>query len=136
MKKLIMCGITLFGLTWTLQSAVAVDVKSHQFTVVNKSSLYIAEIRVSEGNNKRWRSDILGQDALADGESVSIDFEYVPGNCMRSLKVVYGDHEAAGRNDGKYDVFEKVDLCRLKSLTIDVDENARQTVPSWDYESR
>ncbi len=136
MKTFLACGMMVIGLIWAGHGTAAAELRNHQFKISNRSGLYITEIRVSEGNSKRWKSDILGQDALGDDESVSIDFEYAPGTCVRSLKIVYGDRDESSRNNGKYDVFEKVDLCRLRTLTIGVDDTASKTVPSWEFESR
>ncbi|HVG34420.1 MAG TPA: hypothetical protein VM911_15225 [Pyrinomonadaceae bacterium] len=44
------------------------------FTVVNETGVEINKLFVSPHSAKDWQEDVLGQDTLADGDSVNIHF--------------------------------------------------------------
>jgi len=79
-------------------------------TLVNNTSKTVAEFYGSNTGTGEWQEDILGQDTLAPGEEVSIDFDDGTGYCMFDFKIVY--------TDGSEEVEEKFNVCDYGKLTL------------------
>ncbi|HEV2913334.1 MAG TPA: hypothetical protein VGX92_08460 [Pyrinomonadaceae bacterium] len=57
------------------------------FTLVNDTGVTINELYVSPHSSNDWEEDVLGQDQLADGESVNIHFSRSEKAAKWDLKV-------------------------------------------------
>jgi hypothetical protein len=57
------------------------------FTLVNDTGVTINELYVSPHSSNEWEEDVLGQDQLADGESVNIHFSRSEKAAKWDLKV-------------------------------------------------
>ena len=84
------------------------------FTLINGSaSVTIVHVYVSVAVIDAWEEDILGQDVLAPGDSVSIHFskfDSAAGQCLYDIRV-----DGAGGEQG---VIYAVDLCATDTVTF------------------
>lgn len=80
------------------------------FTLVNKTGYQIDDVYVSPTKVDEWGKDIMGKDALADGEKVDIVFPHGDGKCKFDVKVKY--------NDGDTAEWANVDLCEYTAITL------------------
>ncbi len=81
------------------------------FTLRNKTGYQIDEVYVSVRSSKNWGKDIMGSDALDDGEKVNIVFPHGNGACRFDLKVKYHD-------DGSTAEWSDVNLCEYETITL------------------
>jgi hypothetical protein len=80
------------------------------FTLINKTGYQIDDVYVSPTKADEWGKDIMGKDALADGEKVDIVFPHGDGKCKFDVKVKYNDGDTAEWGD--------VDLCEYSAITL------------------
>jgi hypothetical protein len=80
------------------------------FTLVNKTGYQIDDVYVSPAKVDEWGKDIMGKDALADGEKVDITVPHGDGKCKFDIKVKYNDGDSAEWGD--------VDLCEYNAITL------------------
>ena len=80
------------------------------FKLVNKTGAQVDEVYVSKHSSDNWGKDVMGRDALADGENVDITFPHGGSACHFDIKVKYHDGDTAEWND--------VDLCQYEKITI------------------
>ena len=80
------------------------------FTLVNKTGYQIDDVYVSPTKADEWGKDIMGKDALADGEKVDITFPHGGEKCKFDIKVKYNDGDSAEWGD--------VDLCEYNAITL------------------
>src|ERR1700759_1819309 len=80
------------------------------FTLVNKTGAQIDDVYISPVKTDEWGKDIMGKDALADGEKVDIEFPHGDGKCKFDIKVKYHDGDTAEWGD--------VDLCEYTAITL------------------
>ena len=83
------------------------------FTLINKTGYQIDEVYVSAASAKKWGSDIMGPNAIADGASVDITFAHGGSACMFDIKVVYEDKDTAE--------FGNVNLCQYEKISLSWD---------------
>lgn len=72
-------------LLFTGRSAALAD--KQDFTLVNKTGVEIHGLFVSPADKDDWEEDILGQDTLADGASVTVHFDRDDSTAKWDLKV-------------------------------------------------
>jgi hypothetical protein len=65
-------GLLAAGISLLLSSAAIAGVQD--FTLHNETGVEIHEVYVAPSKSDDWEEDILGDDTLADGESVDITF--------------------------------------------------------------
>lgn len=65
------------------------------FTLVNSTGYQIDSVHVSEASSRSWGSDVMGRDALAEGESVDVEFDNRGKTCRWALMVKYNDGDKA-----------------------------------------
>jgi hypothetical protein len=80
------------------------------FTLVNKTGYQIDDVYVSPASSDDWGNDIMGKDALADGEKVDIVFPHGGKACKFDIKVKY--------NDGDTAEWTSVDLCEYETISL------------------
>ena len=90
------------------------------FILKNKTGYQIDEVYVSAGSSKSWGKDIMGSDALADGERVKITFPHGNGACMFDIKVKYHD-------DGSTAEWSGVNLCEYEAISLFWDNKSQVT---------
>jgi len=81
------------------------------FRLKNKTGYQIDEVHVSKHSSDSWGKDIMGSDALADGESVKIVFPHGGGACHFDIQVKYHDDNSTAE-------WGDVDLCEYEAITL------------------
>jgi hypothetical protein len=89
------------------------------FKLVNKTRYQIDEVYVSKHSSDSWGRDIMGSDALGNGESVNITFPHSGNACHFDIKVVYHDGDKAE--------FDDVNLCDYDKITLFWDASKQTT---------
>jgi hypothetical protein len=80
------------------------------FTLKNKTGYQIDEVYVSPHSSRNWGHDHMGSDALADGDSVDINFAHGGQACRFDIQVKYNDGDKAEWGD--------VDLCKYTAISL------------------
>ncbi len=81
------------------------------FSVVNDSSITLAQVFVGPSDSADWGNDIMGRDVLSSGETVNISFSRFDGEtCLYDVKVV--------GSAGEIGVMYKVDLCSVTTVSF------------------
>jgi hypothetical protein len=80
------------------------------FKLINKTGYQIDSVYVGASSSKSWGNDIMGRDALADGETVNITFPHTTSACSFDIKVKY--------NDGDTAEWSQVDLCKWEKISL------------------
>ena len=107
MKKMVVVGI-LMGLLISFSSTVFAG--AQDFTLVNKTGVTIVSVFVCPNASKTWGDDIMGQDVLANGDSVDIVFN--PGD-----KVTYWDIRVEDKS-GDFLEWDKFNLKKISKITL------------------
>lgn len=90
------------------------------FVLKNKTGYQIDEVYVSSAANKSWGHDVMGSDALGEGERVKITFPHGNGACMFDIKVRYHD-------DGSTAEWNGVNLCKYETISLFWDDKNQVT---------
>lgn len=80
------------------------------FTLKNKTGYQIDEVYVSTHSSKNWGRDRMGSDALAEGETLDVQFPHGNGACKFDIKVKYHDEDTAE--------WGNVDLCQYTTISL------------------
>jgi len=81
------------------------------FKLLNKTGYQIDSVYVGPHSSSEWGRDIMGQDALSDGEAaVNITFPHRTSACSFDIKVAY--------NDGDEATWDSVNLCKVSTVTL------------------
>jgi hypothetical protein len=80
------------------------------FKMVNKTGYQIDSVYVSRASSDSWGKDIMGKDALGDGDAVNITFPHGGSACMFDIKVKYQDGDTAE--------WTNVDLCKYDTISL------------------
>ena len=91
--------------------ALALD---QDFVLVNSTGVVIEKIFVSPHDADKWGDDIMGQDVLADGESLEVKFHRDEAAAEWDLKIE--DRE------GNTIEWEKLSLPTINKITLDYDD--------------
>ncbi len=86
----------------------------------NKTGYQIDEVYVSPHSSKHWGRDVMGSDALADGEGVKIRFPHGGAACRFDIKVKYHDDNSTAE-------WSNVDLCQYETISLFWDEHGQVT---------
>lgn len=117
MRKLILAALALAAISAT--SSLPAHAGDQDFTLVNRTGYQIDGIFVSPNSEPKWGPDIMGRDALADGEQVAITFVREADACKWDLKARY--------NDGEQATWAGVDLCTTSKISLFYDHDAGTT---------
>ena len=79
--------------------------------IVNDTGFTMVEFYGSNKGSQSWEEDILGQDVLADGQSVVINFNDDSGYCKFDFRAVF--------EDGDEVVEAGVNVCEIGSFTFE-----------------
>ena len=80
------------------------------FKLRNKTGYQIDEVYVSGHSSHNWGRDVMGSDALADGEVVNITFPHNASACHYDIKVKYNDGDTAEWSD--------INLCNYSEISL------------------
>ena len=80
------------------------------FKMVNKTGYQIDSVYVSRASIANWGKDIMGKEALGDGDAVNITFPHGGSACKFDIKVEYKDGDSAEWSD--------VDLCQYETISL------------------
>lgn len=80
------------------------------FTLHNQTGVIISELYVSPHHSNQWQEDVLGQDVLADDESVDIHFSERTKPKLWDIKVVDSEGESI--------VWENLNLLEISEVTL------------------
>lgn len=83
----------------------------NDFTLVNKTGYVIDKVFVGASKSEEWGEDILGQDVLNDGESVTIKFHPKASTETYDIKVTY-------KIDNSSVVWYGYDLTKINKITL------------------
>ena len=89
------------------------------FTLQNKTGYQIDEVYVSQSSSRNWGNDVMGRDALADGNTVDISFNAPENACHWDMRVKY--------NDGDEATWNNLNLCNISKVTLFWDRKAQTT---------
>jgi hypothetical protein len=103
---------------------MAQDAKQN-FKLVNKTGYELKALYVSPSKSDDWEDDILGQDTLADGQSVNVHFSPKVRTCKWDLKVTYSDDDSSA-------VWNDIDLCTVERITIKYNRKSDTTSATFD----
>jgi hypothetical protein len=95
-------------LTPVVSTAFASDA---DFKLKNRTGYQIDEVYVSSHSSGDWGKDIMGKDALADGEVLNVTFAHGGSACHFDIKVKYHD-------DGSTAEWGNVDLCQYETISL------------------
>ncbi|WP_439816838.1 hypothetical protein [Zavarzinia sp. CC-PAN008] len=101
-------GKLMLGLTLGLvaQASAAQADSLQDFTVRNNGNTYVHYIYVSPITTSEWEDDVLGNDVLGPGSSITIRMNgYRSDQCLFDIKVV-------DENQGERE-YRKVNLCKV-----------------------
>lgn len=104
--------------------ATAAMAGEQDFSLTNKTGYQINEIYVSPSKTDDWEEDVMGVDALANGESVDIEFNVGERNCNWDLKAVY--------DDGEEVVWFGFNLCEVSSITLFYNDKTGETSAQYE----
>lgn len=93
-----------------LLASTAALAGEQDFTLHNKTGAEIHKLQVSPHKADDWGEDILGQDTLADGETLDIKFG-------RSEKAAHWDLRIEDK-DGNSVVWESLNLLEISEVTL------------------
>jgi hypothetical protein len=79
------------------------------FRLNNRSNATINEIYVSSSNDNSWGRDLLGQNVLAPGQTLTIRLPQ--GQCLNDIRVVLASGQAHERR--------RVDTCQITDYNIE-----------------
>ena len=81
------------------------------FELLNNTDQTIKELYVSPSKDDEWGDDILGDDVLPSGQTVTIRFDrYSSGKCYYDIKVVTSSGDEGVLND--------TNLCEISYVTF------------------
>ncbi|AMB43667.1 hypothetical protein [Methylobacterium sp. AMS5] len=114
---------TAFSLTLLATAALAPSLTLAQgkqdFTLVNRTGYQIDEVYVGPVNQSHWGQDVMGKDAIGNGDKADITFNGGSNACKWDIKVVY--------NDGDESEFRGVNLCNVSTVTLFWNRSAGET---------
>lgn len=113
-------ALVLFALAMGISlPAVPSWAGQQDFTLVNRTGYQIDEVYVSRSSSRNWGDDIMGKDALDDGNRVNISFNAPDRVCAWDMKVKYNDGDEATWND--------INLCNISTVTLHWDRKRQVT---------
>ncbi|ARO54412.1 exported protein of unknown function [Methylorubrum extorquens] len=111
-------SLTLLA-TAALAPNLALAQGKQDFTLVNRTGYQIDEVYVGPVNQSHWGQDVMGKDAIANGDTADITFNGGSNACKWDIKVVY--------NDGDESEFRGVNLCDVSKVTLFWNRSAGET---------
>jgi hypothetical protein len=81
------------------------------FKLKNRTGYQIDEVYVSAHSSGKWGKDLMGSDALADGEVLTVTFPHGGSACQFDIKVKYHDDNSTAE-------WGDVNLCQYESISL------------------
>jgi hypothetical protein len=81
------------------------------FKLKNKTGYQIDEVYVSSHSSGKWGKDLMGSDALADGEVLNVTFPHGGGACQFDIKVKYHDDNSTAE-------WGDINLCQYETISL------------------
>lgn len=100
--------------------ATAVHANDADFKLHNKTGYQIDEVYVSPHASSKWGRDIMGTNALGDGETVNITFPHGNGACQFDIRVKYNDDNSTAE-------WSNVNLCQYETISLFWDNKTQVT---------
>ena len=97
----------------------AAHAAQQDFTLHNKTGYQIDEVYVSQSSSRNWGKDIMGRDALEDGNTVDVSFNAPDNACRWDMRVKY--------NDGDEATWNNLNLCNISKVTLFWDRKNEKT---------
>ena len=107
MKHAMVILVAAAGLAASVSFASAFD---RHVVIVNKTSYSITEFYASSVGVDDWQEDILGEDVLKHGKSVSVNVDDGTGYCKYDFRAVF--------DDGSETVKKGVNVCEVGKFTF------------------
>lgn len=106
-------------------SVSAMAQAKQDFQLVNKTGYEISSVFVSASKADEWEDDVLTDDTLDDGDTLTVRFKGAGKTCKFDIKVVYevDDSEA---------IWHDIDLCATSKVTIRYNKNTDTTSATFD----
>ena len=101
-------------------SFAAAQASDADFKLKNRTGYQIDEVYVSAHSSRNWGNDIMGSDALSDGETVTITFPHGNGACQFDIKVKYHDDNSTAE-------WSNVNLCQYETISLYWDSKSQVT---------
>lgn len=105
--------------TAVLLNASVAFAAQQDFTLHNRTGYQIDEVYVSQSSSKNWGKDIMGRDALDDGNTVDVSFTAPDNACRWDMRVKY--------NDGDEATWNNLNLCNINKVTLFWDRKGETT---------
>ncbi len=102
--------VALCALALSTSVTLPLHAGDQDFTLVNDTGVVINEVYVSPASAKDWQEDVLGEDALNDGEEVEITFSREEEDCAWDIMVK--------DSEGTAIYWENIDLCKYSTITL------------------
>jgi hypothetical protein len=90
------------------------------FKLKNKTGYQIDEVWVSPHSSGNWGKDIMGKDALADGEVLNVTFPHGGSACHFDIKVKYHDDASTAE-------WGNIDLCQYETISLFWNDKSQET---------
>jgi hypothetical protein len=78
--------------------------------IINETGATMTEFYASIGASNSWEEDILGDEALEDGESVDVNIDDGSGKCVYDFKAIFANGGEA--------VKQGVNVCQISTFTF------------------
>lgn len=125
MKLALIASLTVIPLLTALPgTAVAAEAKQN-FWLHNSTGFDIKEVYVSPNRSNDWEEDVLGSDALVDGDEFFIRFNRRTKTCHWDMKVVY-------MIDDSFATWKDIDLCTVSKITIHYNKKNDKTTAEFE----
>ena len=106
--------VSFFALSFAFAAAVwsgPAAASDADFKLKNSTGYQIDEVYVSHHSSDNWGDDIMGKDALGDGEAVKITFPHSGSACHFDIKVKYHDDNSTAE-------WSDVNLCQYETISL------------------
>ena len=101
----------LFAAAFLTSAASGAYASDADFKLKNRTGYQIDEVYVSQHSSNNWGKDIMGKDALADGEVLNVTFPHGGNACHFDIKVKYHDDDSTAE-------WADVDLCQYETISL------------------
>jgi len=99
-------ALAVFAATTMLAPAMA-EAQDRRVRIINETRHIIVRFYASNVAASSWEEDILGQEVLRPGQSVTVNIDDGSGYCLYDFKAVFDDGDSLVR--------QRVDVCKISS---------------------
>ncbi len=116
--------LTAAALFFAVNGTVLAQAKQ-DFQLVNKTGYEISSVFVSASKTNDWEDDVLSDDTLDDGETLTVRFKNAGKTCKFDIKVVYEEDDSEA-------IWTDIDLCATSKVTIRYNKSTDTTSATFD----